>query len=88
MQEAHDQHIAEMAAAAATAAATAAAAHAAAPAAPAAPAALRTHTVVSGDTLSAIGAHYHVSWQEIAKLNHIANPDLIYPGQVFQIPNS
>lgn len=47
----------------------------------------RTHTVKSGDTLSAIGAHYGVSWQEIAKVNKIPNPDLIYPGQVFVIPD-
>ena len=45
-----------------------------------------THTVVSGDTLSAIGAKYGVSYQAIAKLNHIEDPDLIYPGQVFKIP--
>lgn len=45
-----------------------------------------THTVKSGDTLSAIGAKYGVSFQAIAKLNHIDNPDLIYPGQVFKIP--
>lgn len=47
----------------------------------------RTYTVKSGDTLSAIGAHFGVSWQEIAKVNRIPNPDLIYPGQVFVIPD-
>ncbi len=46
----------------------------------------RTHTVKSGDTLSAIGAHYGVSWQKIAQVNKIKNPDLIYPGQKFIIP--
>ena len=78
VQEAHDAHIAEVAAAAATAAANAA--HAAAE--------LRTYTVVSGDTLSGIGAKYGVSYQSIAALNHVANPDLIHPGQVFKIPHN
>lgn len=45
-----------------------------------------TYTVKKGDTLSAIGAEFGVSYQDIAKLNHIKNPDLIYPGQVFKIP--
>ncbi len=63
----------------AAAAAAAATAHAAE---------LRTYTVVSGDTLSGIGHKFGVSYQDIAKLNHIANPDLIYPGQVFKIPHN
>ena len=45
-----------------------------------------TYTVKSGDTLSEIGARFGVSSQEIAKLNGIENPDLIFPGQVFRIP--
>ncbi len=45
-----------------------------------------THKVKSGDTLSAIGARYGVPWTEIAEANKIANPDLIFPGQVFVIP--
>lgn len=63
-----------------------------APAAPAAPApkapAERTYTVKPGDTLSKIGREFGVTYQAIAKLNDIANPDLIYPGQVFRIPNA
>jgi len=54
--------------------------------APAAPE-YRTYTVKKGDTLSAIGRHYGVPYMAIAKLNNIKNPDLIYPGQVFNIPN-
>ena len=42
--------------------------------------------MVSGDTLSAIGERYGVSYQAIAQANGIENPDLIYPGQVFTIP--
>ena len=48
----------------------------------------QTYTVKSGDTLSAIGQRYGVSYQSIAKLNGIKNPDLIFPGQVFKIPNA
>ena len=47
----------------------------------------RTVTVQSGDTLSGIAAQHGVSWQEMAKLNNLDNPDLIYPGQVFKVPH-
>ena len=47
----------------------------------------RTYTVVKGDTLSAIGKKFGVNWRDIAALNHIKNPDLIHPGEVFRIPN-
>jgi LysM repeat protein len=44
-------------------------------------------TVVSGDTLSGIAAsHPPSTWPGIAAYNHIANPNLIFPGQVFTIP--
>nr|NLI50206.1 LysM peptidoglycan-binding domain-containing protein [Propionibacterium sp.] len=55
--------------------------------APAAPAE-RTYTVKPGDTLSKIGREFGVTYQSIAELNNIENPDLIYPGQVFRIPNA
>ncbi|HSI26783.1 MAG TPA: LysM peptidoglycan-binding domain-containing protein [Aeromicrobium sp.] len=47
----------------------------------------RTYTVRSGDTLSQIGVDHGVDWHDIAELNDLENPDLIYPGQVFKIPN-
>lgn len=47
----------------------------------------RVYTVKSGDTLSEIGEKFGVSYTKIAKLNHIENPDLIFPGQKFKIPN-
>lgn len=47
----------------------------------------KEYTVVSGDTLSEIGARFGVPYMEIARLNNIENPDLIFPGQVFKIPN-
>ena len=40
-----------------------------------------------GDTLSHIGQRFGVKWRDIASLNNIANPDRIFPGQVFKIPN-
>lgn len=45
-----------------------------------------TYVVKSGDTLWLIGLRHGVSWQSIAKLNKLANPDLIYPGQKLIIP--
>ena len=41
----------------------------------------------SGDTLSEIGARFGVDWRDIARINHVENPDLIFPGQKFKIPN-
>ena len=43
-------------------------------------------TVRQGDTLRAIGAQVGASWEEIARVNGIQNPDLIHPGQVLNIP--
>lgn len=43
------------------------------------------YTVRSGDTLSGIASKYGVSVQQIVKLNSIANPNLIYPGQRLRI---
>ena len=48
----------------------------------------RTYTMKSGDTLSEIAASFGVDWREMARLNNLENPDLIFPGQVFKVPNS
>lgn len=46
-----------------------------------------THTVVSGDTLWKIAVKYEVGLSEIKSANpQITNPELIYPGQVINIP--
>lgn len=47
-----------------------------------------SYTVVPGDTLGTIAARYGVDWKSVYAANQsiIANPDLIFPGQVFQIP--
>ncbi len=44
------------------------------------------YVVKSGDTLSAIGARFGVSYQAIAQASGISNPNLIFPGQVLTIP--
>jgi soluble lytic murein transglycosylase-like protein len=46
----------------------------------------RTYYVSWGDTLSAIAARYHTSWQRLASYNHLANPNLIFPAQTICIP--
>lgn len=46
-----------------------------------------THTVVKGDSMWKIAVQYEVGLSEIKSANpQIANPNLIYPGQVLTIP--
>lgn len=45
----------------------------------------QTYTVQSGDTLSGIASAYGTSWQRLADINGIADPNIIYPGQVLTI---
>jgi len=45
-----------------------------------------TYTVVSGDMLWKIAQTYGVTWEQIAEVNKLANPNLIFPGDVFVIP--
>ncbi len=48
-----------------------------------------THTVVSGDSMWKIAVKYEVGLSEIKAANpHIKNPELIYPGQVINIPKT
>ena len=48
-----------------------------------------THTVVSGDSLWKIAVKYQVGLSEIKSANpQISNYDLIYPGQVINIPTT
>ncbi|MBI5929420.1 MAG: LysM peptidoglycan-binding domain-containing protein [Chloroflexi bacterium] len=55
---------------------------------PAPPTTGTTYTVQRGDTLSAIARRFGVTVQAIASANNIANPNLIYPGQVLNIPGA
>lgn len=45
------------------------------------------YVVQKGDYLSKIAPKYETTWQELAKLNKLANPNLIYPNQVLQVPD-
>ena len=49
------------------------------------PSKLTTYTVKAGDTLSGIASKYGTTYQELARINNIANPNVIYPGQVIKI---
>jgi len=44
-----------------------------------------TYTVISGDTLSGIASKFNTTYPELARINGIANPDLINVGQVLQL---
>lgn len=44
------------------------------------------YTIRYGDTLSNLATKHHSTVQEIALLNNIANPNLIYAGQMLRIP--
>jgi lysozyme len=44
-----------------------------------------TYTVKAGDTLSGIASRYGTTYQELARINGIADPNKIYPGQVLKI---
>lgn len=46
----------------------------------------QVYTVREGDTLSEVGAKYHVGWQKLAHYNHIADPNKIGIGQSLCIP--
>ena len=47
-----------------------------------------THTVVQGDSLWKIAVKYEIGLSEIKAANpQLTNPDLIYPGQVINIPS-
>src|SRR2546429_5031814 len=45
-----------------------------------------SYSVRFGDTLSAIAMRYRTTWQRLATYNHIANANLIFPGQQVCIP--
>ena len=50
------------------------------------PGCTKIHIVRRGEYLKMIAARYHTSITAIVQLNHIRNPNLIYPGQRLKIP--
>jgi len=43
------------------------------------------YTVKRGDTLGSIAERFGTTWRRLASINEIANPNLIYPGQVIKL---
>lgn len=46
----------------------------------------KMYTVVSGDMLWKIAQKFGTTWEKIAEVNNLSNPNLIFPGNVFIIP--
>ncbi|MGM1021767.1 MAG: LysM peptidoglycan-binding domain-containing protein [Bacillota bacterium] len=44
------------------------------------------HVVQKGESLYMIATYYGTTWQTLAAMNHIKNPDLINPGLLLKIP--
>lgn len=44
-----------------------------------------TYRVQSGNTLSAIASRFSTTWQALAQLNHLPDPNLLLVGQVLQV---
>lgn len=44
------------------------------------------YMVQAGDTLASIARHYLTTWQTLVQVNGLLSPDVIYPGQVIQVP--
>ena len=47
-----------------------------------------SYTVQGGDSLSSIAAQFGINYFELARLNGIANPDVLRVGQVLQVPGA
>ncbi len=45
------------------------------------------YVVVSGDNLTKIANMYGTTWQVLAEINELANPNLIYPNQIIVLPS-
>jgi len=46
------------------------------------------YVVRAGDTLASIARRYHTTWQTLVQINGLLSPDVIYAGQVIQVPAS
>lgn len=44
-----------------------------------------THVISRGETLSSIAARYGTTWQRLAAINGLANPNQIFPGQTLKL---
>lgn len=48
----------------------------------------QTHVVQTGETLSGIAVNYGTTWQNLARLNALSNPDMIHQGQTLNVVGS
>jgi 5'-nucleotidase len=46
-----------------------------------------TYTVVSGDVLWKIAKMYNLTWERLADMNNLDDPNRLYPGQKLIIRN-
>lgn len=46
------------------------------------PTPVHSYIVRSGENLSVIAERLHTTWQHLATVNHLPNPNLVFPGQV------
>ena len=46
---------------------------------------VKTHIVQYGENLSTIAAQYGTTWQELARVNALSNPSIIYAGQTLSV---
>ncbi len=46
------------------------------------------YVVQKGDCLSKIAPTFNTTWRELAETNKLSNPNLIFPGQVLQVPGT
>ena len=49
---------------------------------------MQTHVVQYGENLSGIATEYGTTWQELARINALSNPSIIYPGQTLSVSGS
>jgi murein DD-endopeptidase MepM/ murein hydrolase activator NlpD len=45
-----------------------------------------SHVVQAGETLASIARRYHTTWQTLVQINGLLSPNVIYAGQVIQVP--
>ena len=45
----------------------------------------QTHIVQYGENLSTIAVQYGTTWQELARINALSNPSIIYAGQTLSV---
>ena len=50
------------------------------------PQATASYVVQPGDSLTGIARRHATPWQSLARLNALISPDVLYPGQVLQVP--